>query len=437
MVRTTINKPITALTAECAVGLCERRQSNMQFSLNTAFNASTYIASAAEFAASLRLLTVSRVLSRAPADDAALSQRWAVSSPTAVNNNKPFDIFSAECFLTGRKLLQMRPSVPIGLISSCWSGSMIQPWMSPAALAACPAAQAKGSESPFQDSMMFNAMIAPLRRLKLSAVLWHQGEENSGNPVEYSCFFKSMISDWRATFGLPELPFSFVQLQPCGIPPAQRYAQAAALELKNVRMATAVDLLDPGAPNTQPCPQPAPDQHPGCLNPNGMCHSRWKAEVGERLAAVTARMIFTPQELAAAGPNLPPVSATIGHFISVRSKDYRTYEVTLSVANAENLSALQTRGTKECSLCCNSPGFAVEYASNAPGVHWQPLGTTPDKHGVPLLYNAANSTVVLTMVIEPPFKPAAVRYAWQDAPQCMLFGEPGGMPVPPFNISFA
>jgi hypothetical protein len=34
------------------------------------------------------------------------------------------------------------------------------------------------------------------------------------------------------------------------------------------------------------------------VNPNGMCHTRWKAEVGDRLAAVTARMIFSPADLA-------------------------------------------------------------------------------------------------------------------------------------------
>ena len=159
--------------------------------------------------------------------------------------------------------------------------------------------------------------------------------------------------------------------------------------------------------------------------------------MGERLAAVTARMIFSPQDLAAAAPKLPPISPTIGHFVSMRPKDYRTYEVTLSVASADNLSALETKGTKECSLCCDPPGFAIEYASSAPGVHWQALATKPGRHGVPVVYNAANSTVTLTMVVEPPFKPAALRYAWQDAPQCMLFGEPGEMPVPPFNISLA
>ena len=42
-----------------------------------------------------------------------------------------------------------------------------------------------------------------------------------------------MIADWRQTFaahGSPsDVPFVFVQLQPCGIPPAMRYAQAQAL----------------------------------------------------------------------------------------------------------------------------------------------------------------------------------------------------------------
>ena len=57
-----------------------------------------------------------------------------------------------------------------------------------------------------------------------------------------------------------------------------------------------------------------------------------------------------------------------GHFLSMRAKDYRTYEVTLSVENAVGLTDLAIGGTKECTLCCNTPGFAVEYTSDAPGV---------------------------------------------------------------------
>lgn len=98
----------------------------MQFSLNLAFNGSAEIAAAGNYAKNLRLLTVQRDVAPSPKTDAKLSQVWTVSSSHAVNDNTSFGIFSAECYLTGRRLLDLRPEVPLGLISSCWSGSMIQ-----------------------------------------------------------------------------------------------------------------------------------------------------------------------------------------------------------------------------------------------------------------------------------------------------------------------
>ena len=160
-------------------------QSNMQFSLNLAFNGTAEIAAAGNYSHNLRLATVARILSPEPVTSPKLTQQWSVSSPQAVDDGKSFGVFSAECYIAGRMLLDLRPTVPIGLISSCWSGSMIQPWMRPSALGDCPAAKAKGSRAPFSDSQMFYAMIAPLTKFQPAAVLWHQGEENSGNPVEY------------------------------------------------------------------------------------------------------------------------------------------------------------------------------------------------------------------------------------------------------------
>lgn len=323
---------------------------------------------------------------------------------------------------------------------------MIQPWMSAAALDACPDAKAKGAGAPFSDGEYFNGMINPLLPFQPAAVLWHQGEENAQNPVEYNCFFRAMINDWRQKFaatggGSPHLPFSFVQLQPCGVPPAQRYAQAAALALPNVGMATAVDLLDPGNTSAQACA--GFEQRPGCLNPNGMCHTRWKHEIAERLVAVTAPMLFNLSaydggEAAAAvdiGIGIPPASPRIGRFVAMKDKDYRTYVVSLSVQAAADVS-IEIGGSKECTLCCETPSFAVEYTTTAPGEHWLPLGTVPDKHGTPLVYDTATKQLQLTMVVEPPWKPSGLRHSWRDAPQCLLFGAPSGMPMPPFNISW-
>jgi hypothetical protein len=46
--------------------------------------------------------------------------------------------------------------------------------------------------------------------------VWHQGEENSGQPVDYECFQPAMIRDWQQTFaaygGAVHIPFIFVQV---------------------------------------------------------------------------------------------------------------------------------------------------------------------------------------------------------------------------------
>ena len=80
-------------------------QSNMQFSLNLAFNGTAEIAAAGNYRHNLRLLTVEQVGSKAPVFSPKLKQPWSVSSPSAVDDKKPFGVFSAECYLTGRMIL--------------------------------------------------------------------------------------------------------------------------------------------------------------------------------------------------------------------------------------------------------------------------------------------------------------------------------------------
>jgi len=161
------------------------------------------------------------------------------------------------------------------------------------------------------------------------------------------------------------MPFSFVQLQPCGIPPAHRYAQAKALALPGVYIATAVDLLDPSAPGAKPCPFPG-EQKPTCANPNGMCHTRWQEQISSWLAAVTARAIFSPSALAAAAARLPPLSPSVGKLLSIKLVHYRTHDITLQLEFAgtqdPHFTSIGVNGTKESSLCCNSLAVGVEFA---------------------------------------------------------------------------
>lgn len=109
-------------------------------------------------------------------------------------------------------------------------------------------------ESPYYPTVLYNAMIHPLRAMPLAGVFWYQGCANVGNAERYEICFKNMISGWRKSFGDPAMPFYFVQLagflQPVAVQPesewaALRHAQSKALELPYTGMATAIDLGNP------------------------------------------------------------------------------------------------------------------------------------------------------------------------------------------------
>lgn len=107
-----------------------------------------------------------------------------------------------------------------------------------------------GSSYP---SVLYNAMISPLKDMPVKGVLWYQGCANVGRDEQYAPLFKSLIKDWRKLWG-EGVPFYFVQLagflKPKAVQPdsqwaALRNAQSKALELDNTAMAVAIDLGNP------------------------------------------------------------------------------------------------------------------------------------------------------------------------------------------------
>lgn len=133
----------------------------------------------------------------------------------------------------------------------------------------------------------YNALLAPLSKLRIKGVIWYQGETNSGNPDEYARSFPALIRDWRKTFAQGDFPFLFVQLasfMPASAQPqdslwaATREAQRGALAEPNTAMAVAIDA---GEWN---------DIHP--LD---------KKDVGERLA-LAARKLAYGEDIVASGP---------------------------------------------------------------------------------------------------------------------------------------
>ena len=112
-------------------------------------------------------------------------------------------------------------------------------------------ASIEGSSDP---TVLYNAMIHPLRNLPIKGVLWYQGCANVGRAEQYETLFKSLINNWRDTWD-SEFPFYFVQLAgwlaPHSVQPdsewaALRNAQSKALQLPNTAMVSAIDLGNPG-----------------------------------------------------------------------------------------------------------------------------------------------------------------------------------------------
>ena len=74
--------------------------------------------------------------------------------------------------------------MPIGLIESCFSGTRIETWMSPEALAQCPPSIASASEPQLQQpssplipipqnaSVLWNGMWSAIQSFALKGVLW-------------------------------------------------------------------------------------------------------------------------------------------------------------------------------------------------------------------------------------------------------------------------
>jgi sialate O-acetylesterase len=191
----------------------------------------------------------------------ARSGHWRAVDPQSAAE------FSAVAYLFGKEIHE-RYQVPIGLIQSTWGGTVIQAWMSGAALRGFPElhsivqaferVSAQGDAlapfvSPEAPTSLFNGMIHPLRNYRIRGVIWYQGEQNADtieHARQYRSLFPALIRDWRAQWGY-ELPFLYVQLagfgpnqpEPAEYPWAElREAQSMALALPRTAMASAVDI---------------------------------------------------------------------------------------------------------------------------------------------------------------------------------------------------
>ncbi|XP_067675338.1 sialate O-acetylesterase-like [Haliotis asinina] len=418
---------ITAASSEGSINLTDvlfgdvwicSGQSNMQFTLSMAFNATKEAQDAVNYRY-IRVFTVGEAGSAVGQYDLLnITQHWSVPSAATIGG-PDWSYFSAVCWLYA-KYVSTYLEWPIGLISSSYGGTRVEAWSAPNVLKKCgvsdvanvsDATDVSGLD-PNAGSVLWNAMIRPFLNMTIYGVLWYQGEANAGSPTmnQYNCTFPAMIDDWRERFHQASLgqtyqvfPFGFVQLGPwrdndtisTGFTDIRwhqtaDYGFVPNARMKNTFMAVAMDLPDFTSPFTG-------------------IHPRDKQDVGHRLCTAALAVAYNQSEFTVNDGPFPQ------YFLV--SQNQRTMEIDYG-------AAVDIRSTNGFEVTCRNISSSTE------DLMWLPLPIT--SHGyASVTFNfsqicpQSENKVVST-----------IRYAWRESPcpfkQCAVYNINGGYPAPPF-----
>ncbi|XP_048199698.1 sialate O-acetylesterase [Perognathus longimembris pacificus] len=388
------------------VWLCSG-QSNMQMTVLQIFNATEELSNTEAYQ-SVRLLSVSLVQSEKELEDFdEVDLEW--SKPTSGKlGHGNFTYMSALCWLFGRHLYETL-QYPIGLISSSWGGTPIEAWSSPRSLRTCgvhfKSHIPESVTGPSRHSVLWNAMIHPLRTMTLKGVIWYQGESNMEyNRDKYNCTFPELIADWRQSFhdgsqGQTErfFPFGFVQLSSYLVQetsddrfPQIRWHQTADFgfvpnpAMPNTFMAVSMDLGDRDSPF-------------------GSIHPRDKQTVAYRLHLGARAVAYGEKDVIFQGP-LPEKLDLVAHG-ELLNITYHQY-IQIHVQKLKNR-------TFEIACC-------------------------KDHHckWLPAIMRVFSSHTLTLDILSCTATVAALRYAWAtwscEYKQCPLYDYHTHLPAPPF-----
>jgi sialate O-acetylesterase len=160
----------------------------------------------------IRLLKVERKLS---IPDITTTYGWQEAGQPSLSQ------FSAAAYYFAKSLYN-KLHVPIGIISSSWGGSRIEPWTPQSAYESLPAFKNDVGIQPLKiDSAVvgqyYRSMIRPLAPFALHGFIWYQGESNCmlNEPnMRYADKMQALIYSWRKVWGNEELPFYSVLIAP-------------------------------------------------------------------------------------------------------------------------------------------------------------------------------------------------------------------------------
>ncbi len=233
----------------------------------------------------------------------------------------------------------------------------------------------------YHPTVLYNGMIAPLKKLGVKGVIWYQGEANEEEAFIYRKLLQNLIKSWRLQWG-KEIPFLITQLanfrKECQIPEIDskwamlRESQQKASFLPNVFITTAIDIGNPD------------DIHPGN-----------KQEVGKRFAKLAFKYVYKDSNLLA-----DFYYKTLKIEGSVVKIDF--FEKDLPIKNKDKYG--------------NVTGFAL--AGEDKIFYWA--------QGKIL----NNQIIITSNKVE---KPVSVRYAWCDNPGSLSIVNSADIPLMPFR----
>ncbi|MBC7965131.1 MAG: sialate O-acetylesterase [Fuerstia sp.] len=366
----------------------------------------------------IRLFMIPLIPSGTPSEHVAA--QWVECSPDTVAGS------SAVLFFFGREIHQ-KLDVPVGLITTAWGGTRIQPWIPPQGYTAIPELDGEKKEmlgllngyadalaqygdaikvynhaietakpgdtlpavpanlpahplnNNFQHTGLYNGMIHPIVPFGIRGFLWYQGESNNGQGMHYYQLKRGLIEGWRSVWnqeGNRDFPFLFAQLAPYdygGDPtrlPGIWEAQTATLAVKNTGMAVLTDITT------------LKDIHP----PN-------KQEVGRRLSLWALAKTYGKADLAYSGPLYNSMKA----------------DGNKAVVSFSHAAGLKSRDGKDLSW-------------------WSIAGD--DKKFVNAKATIVGDTVVVTA--DGVSKPVAVRFGWHQLAEPNL-NNAADLPASPFR----
>lgn len=251
---------------------------------------------------------------------------------------------------------------------------------------------------PPKKSQVWNGMFHPLLNLRLSGVIWYQGESNNHEPGVYACLFPALIADWRRKFELPDLDFTFVQVSTGHLPklpglpghmigPEIRNAQLSALQLNGTAVVASYDLGE---------------LHLGRHPPLGSMHPRKKQEVGRRLALAVQKLHYGIDVVATG-----PVVRGFEH-------DFQSGNISITF-DPDTAAGLHFSDIPDCKRCCEVSPFEVQ---NGEGKWLSTEGHQVEGSSVRLKIHSHNAPAKTAIV--------AVRYAHSHQPNCGLYNGNGG-----------